>query len=1023
MNLIRHKNGTPLKDILKYLDISFHSSRVIYILPDIPAIRQTEEKHSDNGVWSDKLFTFAKLSEELNVSSGQMKSRISRTGRLILMQEVVNELIHKMKFYGPYAAVKGFAESMLELIAEIKHMNITPQKLEELLNTIESADLSEKIYDISSIYKLYREKIESADMADDIDYLHQLSKYLKNRENNCLPGNPKEVIVYGFYDFTQSQLDVLVSLDHLVDSLTLCIPDLTDLSRLSQSVINDLHERFGNFQTIRINNETDNTIAIDLRSFHDSNSELEWIFKEIKGYAYRNEYNFDEIAVLIRSAGDLSYRLITISEKYGIPVRFDECMDLRSSPYGVFINSVFNLYLSDFGRDELLEFLRSPVTVSSLHSKDAERTVNAIENMTVNEYKIHKGAENWIKFIDSLTSNKKQYMDPRVLKHIREMICFISKSFKNISFRALTNDIYKTLQFIGPDGIVLNSFFSDLRSGEKCTEVFFRFIRELKFLSSKFNCSFNKHGDYISLVNTLMTERKYGYSTSAKGPAVKILTGMQVRGVNFPVVFIANADENSVPLQFKYNPVLKNSEKYEINNAAGSAIFPDENLHYEKEEQLFNTMVNTACSKLHISYSYQDDDSYERNPSYFSDLIKKSHSLDWKTESDVMTRNFLSPGELLAHFLGEDCKPDISNEIRGNLQKFYDRGIIENVITGVEAERDRYRDKGNYSIFEGFIDQEIDRKHFRPTELEVYGTCPFRYFSRFVLGLKEPGETEDRLLPLDTGIIVHRILHDLFREKLAGYVDSEDFLGLDPDAVIHRYNELISEKEHEYMSSLSHLSEQMRKIESEKLFRRVLPIFIRHEIERIHTTEYFPFEFEKEIDFSLGDITITGKADRTDRDRENYVIVYDYKSSGLNQRNYFDDRNFQLPVYLAGYKNRKFNPRGGYYLSVRDLDTKGKQIENTDGDDDEVLEITAAIKQVETYVSNIRKGIFPPLVVKKDEPEFYNKEYELRYRKGVGGECTYCSYIDLCRVKEGVSRKSGNVENEDGQDNRITEPE
>ena len=288
------------------------------------------------------------------------------------------------------------------------------------------------------------------------------------------------------------------------------------------------------------------------------------------------------------------------------------------------------------------------------------------------------------------------------------------------------------------------------------------------------------------------------------------------------------------------------------------------------------------------------------------------------------------------------------------------------------------------------------RQYFRPTELEEYGICPFRYFSDYILGLKEDRKVEDTIEPMDLGKLYHQVLRDLFCCKLNDFLKREKINELTSEIALDRYYELMNEER--YDSFFSHLSDPVKDLEKKKVLGYILPSFIKDEIDRI-TGEYdfVPFMFEREVSIEEDNYGISGKIDRVDVDTNDNVIVYDYKSGSVGNRKYYDFRNLQLPIYLMSLKQTGFKPYGGYYLSVKKGDKTGKEGAGN-------LELEDAAKRVNSYIEYIRKGVFPPVIADK-EINFTDFEKLLEYSFGISGTCRYCGYSDLCRVKSGVTRK------------------
>jgi len=997
MKLIEYAPNKSFDLIIDSLDLSVSSPSCIYIIPDIPLIRQIEYRYSSAGVWSDCLYTFAKLSALSNLKSGHLSTHISKLGRLMVMQEVLDELNVQLENLGAYSGISGFQDSLLGLLAELKHMGLGPGDIYELAVDSGSSSLGQKLKDISRIFKLYQDKLTSFNMSDDIDQLHKLVSLIRNGQLDDFLYGLETVAVFGFYDFTQSQIDVLKSLDEKIPDVLVLMPMFNNLDKLEHRV----RSKFSSEAVIPVEELTHNTKEdypeTEIRTYPLINDEIDAVFKEIKMLVLEEEYDFEDIAVIFRSIGNYATRIINAADKYGVPVSINDSFNLRTSLFGIFINDLISLVVSNYKREQLLRVLKNPLTALYLKNKDLHEVISKIDELSADTYKTFQGLDNWKGFFEKLINDRNGEMPAELLRRINYLMNNISTAFKARSASKLISGICAILDMIEIREIS-NYLLSEKRLTRSCWDAFNSFIREMRFISDKFDRRFDNLGGFLSFINELMMEKTYSHSTLTESKKIEVLQGLQIRGVKYPVVFLVNTDEDSFPSPHVKDPVLKTQERKEINQLIGKQIFPEDYIHYEKEEHLFNLITNVAGEKLYVSCSRLDNDYNEKNRSYFIDTVQDAVMTEVGFGDLYSGSSVYSPADLMTIYFLSSHNGYENADIKKYIKNKNGMDLLGIINTGISAENSRSRLNGEYSSWEGIVEQGLrDTKiNFRPTELEQYGTCPFRYFSDYLLNLREERRVEDRIEPMDLGRMYHEILRDLFLLKLGDLLTTERISELTPQAALTKYSELMDGDR--YDSYFSHLSGQVKQLEKKRILGYTLPSFIEYEIERImQKKEFIPYMFEKDVSIDEDNYSINGKIDRVDRDLNGNVIVYDYKAGNVDGRKYYDFRNLQLPIYLLALKDKGLKPYGGYYLSVKKAKENGKE-------GSEKLELEYAGERMISYIRYIKRGVFPPVVADK-EINFLEKDNLLEYSFGMGGTCTYCGYSDLCRVKNGVKRR------------------
>lgn len=203
------------------------------------------------------------------------------------------------------------------------------------------------------------------------------------------------------------------------------------------------------------------------------------------------------------------------------------------------------------------------------------------------------------------------------------------------------------------------------------------------------------------------------------------------------------------------------------------------------------------------------------------------------------------------------------------------------------------------------------------SRLDSYSQCPFNYYCRYVLGLKE----DYRIVfgANDVGNFVHAIMEEFLKEVVQG---GGDFAAISDDKCAEMADRIIKE----YLKGICR-GEPDHKIASlAARMRRLVLVVIKNLKDEFAQSDFVPRFFELDIanrellhpfEFELSDgdkISLNGRIDRVDvlsRNGKNYVRVVDYKSSKktIKVEDIEDGNNLQMLIYLfavVGGSKKKF---------------------------------------------------------------------------------------------------------------------
>lgn len=992
MKLIYYPKEFTFKNLFRKHGLSPSDETTLFLLPGVSVVQEIEDYYSGEGVWGKNLLTFNELSDFLNeVSPNLKKKRISRTQALSVIRKAADLTSENLQIFREFSQSRDFLNAAASIISKLKQSKVSVEELIGSAKKIKARGLRKKLSDIGLVYERYEELIAEREFLDDADSVRVVSEELD--EEGLAPFFPsaKKLVVLGFSDLTLCELDVIKVLSSAVSETFFFVSDFGDLDEYRDCFLGRLREGSVDYEEDFAMTEEvlEDKTKRELNEFRDSHDEIEYVSRTIKRLILDEKHKASDFKVLVRSAQKRGRSIANIFEKNGVAADLRNSGTLTESVYGRLAGDILRLKAGNFHRNDLIALLSNPLFVLYLEETDlSQRCIRLLKEISSADknYRTVSGISGWKRILEHIVERDSRLSE--VARDVESALDSVSSKFGRKSFTSMTFDLRK--------------IFSELEVSEKsalligrnnatreCFDEFFSFLRELSFSYGEFDFRVQDPGEYLFLLDEFMGERRISYKTpcDADSERVSVIDFSAARGINPRFLFLAGLSDTSFPSIPEVDPVLKPREKIEINRALKKRVFDEESLHYEKEKHLFSTLSASASEKVFLSCFRYDQRSKEVTRSDFLEEMEISpatqHSEIYSAAGEVFSRE-----DALLKCFSPSGTGDGHLKIIKILKEEYGSDIVSYLSDGISAERKRLELKGAYTDFEGVLRNAPPKKDtFSPTELETYGTCPFMYFSRMMLGLRSATDPdEQRASQLDLGSLAHDLLKELMETVFvegSGSVEIDRFLEV--------YKEI--KKKYEAIPGVfSHLPRSVTEIEKKRFFDRVLPNFIMDEVLRIEKEEHAPRFFEKKVEFRIADSVIRGKVDRVDVHNCNIAVV-DYKIGRVKDRKYFNFENLQLPLYLRALCEEGFVPSWGRYLSI------SRPADNSSSAKEASFEEAVLLSHY--YIKGIKNGFFPPYVGKK-EPD--QGEHTLYMSKA--HPCSYCDYRDLCRVKDGVTRKT-----------------
>ncbi len=399
---------------------------------------------------------------------------------------------------------------------------------------------------------------------------------------------------------------------------------------------------------------------------------------------------------------------------------------------------------------------------------------------------------------------------------------------------------------------------------------------------------------------------------------------------------------------------------------------------YKKEEFKFKILLSKT-KKLYISYRIMGDDG---NPLLKSSFIDKVHP-----DREIIFNGDSSDNEKIDYL----CSLADKNI---EFKKEYDKAL----------EFNNYLDSLDPAIFVtppsknkrylGFLEQEITTESFSISALQEYANCPYSYFLKYILGLKEMiyEDEGDNFLE---GNIYHDVMfriQDQLRKKEFNY-----------DEFNRQFNKVIEGfiKKGE-MRNIGFLPFE------QYTYKKKIRNFIENEINELgndatRQVKYFELQLGKpyrdygeydpnskldEILIKIGsdELRFEGRIDRVDKINDHYELI-DYKATvGYIDKKMKHNLLFQNYIYQKLFEKANLG-------HIHDFEYKGiKDNKNISGSK---VDIDAIDKFMVLIIKNIKNGKFPFYYTRS-----ITKFTTVKNESEMSRKCKFCPFKGICQRRD-----------------------
>lgn len=366
-------------------------------------------------------------------------------------------------------------------------------------------------------------------------------------------------------------------------------------------------------------------------------------------------------------------------------------------------------------------------------------------------------------------------------------------------------------------------------------------------------------------------------------------------------VIIAGFNEGKIPRTSHPESIFTDNERESL-NLTGLPIY-DSMLNRNSKEYYFAQRALSLYEKnLIITYSYQSADGRETAPSNILSS-KEFKNLTVQSKEGLEEGIFINTAYDLRSAIASACGKDKekAEELEKILSELKDKEYGERAADALTLLRAGRR----FSLPEDIAQRLFGGRSYSPTSLEAAFSCPFMYFGKYGLELRE-NDSKDIEASNNKGTAIHNIL--------CSVLSSTPDLADKSDGELESIAKAATRQEaNTAIAADPTFPERTRAVFSFMLPR--ITNILKQIVLELKQGEFKPSEFEKEVSYKIYDeklpqcekdrsVTVKGTADRidllTEGDKE-YVRIFDYKSGkektfSLNDAE--QGENLQMLLYL-----------------------------------------------------------------------------------------------------------------------------
>ena len=719
-----------------------------------------------------EVLSFERMAHRVMQSMGFFnKSVITKSGKAMIVYDAIAKHQKELKFLGK---TQENVETVLTGITEFKKHNITVDTLRKKQEEENNPYLKAKLNDMRILYEELEK--QTSDYIDENDVLTILASNIQ--KSHMFDGTT--FYIDEFAGFTKQEYSVIRELNSVADVYIIVCSDeikitkppendvfydnkltlqtlfeITDYTIKDEDIIRiedvkkkpDLDHLEKNLFGVPYKSFNEECKSISLTLAQNPYEEIVNVAEEITRLVRNEGYRYKDISIIskeIDTYGDLAK---VIFKEYEIPLFVDETKDLSRNILIRYALSIIDIFDQNFSYESMLNYLKTGfVQIDNLFELENYVIKYGIKGQKWYSKEWNEFAEEQNRIIEPLLTLKNNLSGRKNAKQISiELASFLETNLKEQH--------------------------AEIEEDEELRDAWNIIIELLEEIARIFDDEQMSFERFSKLLKSGLQNRDLGQIPETQD---KVILGDvdRSRSGNKKAVFIVGVNDMVFPTVNKSEGFFSDQERDLLKEEGFELAKTTIQRSYEENFNIYRAFT-IAQERLFVSYSACDlDGSTLRKSSIITRLTKifpkleeKSVKIEKATTKEITFQNLLK---------------NIGNAEYYEIYKWYencDKDRLEKALDGI-----------NYSNMPQNISKDNIEKLYgnkitaSVSKLETYEKCPFQYFLKYGLKLKEKETAQ--VNNMDLGSFLHDILDNFFKT-------TPNYKEIDDESIRLKIDELI----------------------------------------------------------------------------------------------------------------------------------------------------------------------------------------------------------------------------------------
>jgi len=918
--------------------------------------------------------------------------KLSRIGRQMIIHRLLRDNQSKLQLFGAAAVRPGLSRQMAQTITELHQYAKTPDDIEQLICELAKDERNHlavmKFTDIGLIFREYLKFIEGDFLDPDAQLMHACRAV---SAANFVRG--AKLWVDGFAGFTTAELAILTELLKVVADakIAICLDpsdidinnpasgglDAAGLFNPTERVYGDLFDivkesklkvagpvilgeairfsgcpRLAHVERNIFKPEAHKMPApdgISVISAPNERAEVRFVAGQILRLVKEKDFRYRDIAVIASDIDRYEHYIRAYFDDYGVPFFIDKRRPLNHHPVVQLVSSALQGVIGGFAYGDIFAYLKADLVPIERYDIDLLENYCLAFGISARDWQSDKqwnfaGRDN--ERFDEGRINDIRERVGRPLLELRESLCPAGEPSKKLGAEEFSRAVFNFFEQLDVKETIGGwikqaNEKKDLAAADEHRQFYNQFLDIFDELVEVFAGQTMKAEDYLAIIQSAFSQLTLAFIPPTLD---QVLVGSieRSRHPDLKAVFLVGATQRQFPVPIASDSILTDEDRIAAESA--DFVLAAASSQILAERQYLAYIAFTRPSRfLCVTYPSIDDKGAAAARSQFvGDLESLFENLSEESiagrQVDVeKVHNEAELSGLLCSGLGRDyILPEACDNSRyGELLDAIcsDEQLAElgsNIYSAINYD--------NCARLESDVVERLFGPQIKSsaTRLGTFAACPYQYFARYILELKE--RQEFKFEPLDLGSFYHRVLDALLKRLNA---EGKDFAATDDGGLIKLLREEIEKltKKDSFISnfvSRRGYNEFIINSAGRALEDCVLAIarMVRAGSFRPSLSEV-SFGRVGDASETLGNyeivlpdkrvLSLDGKIDRldfADIDGEKVALVFDYKrrDTSFSWSEFSHGLDMQLPIYMLAVRNAAGpdtkNVAGAFYMPI-----------------------------------------------------------------------------------------------------------